>query len=286
MKTKQVLAVVVISLFIGVAIAPSIHANISKENELVKITIEVCGLPERKPYTVQLTKVEAKEIDRLFENIRERLGRVDTREETVEIFNEAIVELDKYGLLGGLSAERAQNLVTNGYQSSRHNKLIERIFSQNQVVFDNDSNYLCLLAGETDNTFFGVYKEYSIALISVLLIILFYNYDTFVQLLDLIYIFFLNYRLERVLHLRTSIALGGYVSWHPPMEEPAHGWLFTQGLNGQKSWNGSFRGDFFDFWLYYPGVTGFKGIRIDRNNGYNNYYYLGYAHRVRITNWN
>ena len=59
---KKLLVVGVIVLFLGLAIAPSINANVSKisiDNELVEFTTEVCGLNGGK-HTVQLTKAEAK----------------------------------------------------------------------------------------------------------------------------------------------------------------------------------------------------------------------------------
>jgi len=37
---------------------------------------------------------------------------VETRGEAEAIFKEAVVELDKYGLLGGLSVRQVQRLVT------------------------------------------------------------------------------------------------------------------------------------------------------------------------------
>jgi len=51
-------------LFIGIAFAPSINANISKaslDSELVEITTEVWGFNDGK-HTVQLTKEEAEEV--------------------------------------------------------------------------------------------------------------------------------------------------------------------------------------------------------------------------------
>jgi len=41
---KKLLVVGVIVLFLGLACAPSINANVSKDSELVEITTEICGL--------------------------------------------------------------------------------------------------------------------------------------------------------------------------------------------------------------------------------------------------
>ena len=101
MRTKQVLAVVVIFLFLSVTTAPSLQADTQPilEGEMVEFTTEIYGLPGKEPQTVQLTQREAEAVDKLFEDIRTQLENVETREEAVEIFNEAIVELDRYGLL-------------------------------------------------------------------------------------------------------------------------------------------------------------------------------------------
>ena len=99
---KKQLAVGVIVLFLGLAIAPSINANVSRESELVAITTEICGLDGGK-HTVQLTQEEAKEVEQLIDDIERSLDEVETREEAGEVFNYAVVELDKYGLLGRLN---------------------------------------------------------------------------------------------------------------------------------------------------------------------------------------
>ena len=116
---KKLLVFGVIVLFLGVAIAPSINANISKasvDSELVEITTEVCGLNGGKQ-TVELTQEEAAEVEALFDSIRERLNNTETREEAEQIFKEAVVELDKYGLLGGLSVKQAQRLAIGSYRN-------------------------------------------------------------------------------------------------------------------------------------------------------------------------
>ncbi|MFW6121072.1 MAG: hypothetical protein ACOC80_09275 [Petrotogales bacterium] len=124
---KKSLAVAVILLFIGVAFAPSIHANISKPSlEKVEFTAEVCGLNGGKQ-TVQLTKAEAVEVEALFKSIREQLNNTETREEAEEIFKEAVVELDKYGLLGGLSVEQAQRLATGRCRNPLLIRLLDKI---------------------------------------------------------------------------------------------------------------------------------------------------------------
>ena len=66
---KKEMVVAVILLFIGLAFAPSINANVSKaslDSELVEFTTEVCGFNGGK-HTVQLTKEEAGKLEQLFD---------------------------------------------------------------------------------------------------------------------------------------------------------------------------------------------------------------------------
>jgi hypothetical protein len=126
---KKLLVVGVIGLFLGLAITPSINANVNKESELIEITTEVCGLGGGK-HTIQLTKEEAEEVDRIFVNIRNKLNTTDSREDAEKIFKDAVVELDAYGLLGGLSVKQAQRLVTGGLKNKKMMKIFENIYNK------------------------------------------------------------------------------------------------------------------------------------------------------------
>lgn len=144
MKKKVTIAVIL--LFISFAFSPSIHANISKD--VVEFTTEICGLDGGKQ-TVELTQVEAEEVDALFKSIRERLNETETREEAEEIFKEAVVELDKYGLLGGLSIKHAQRLVTGGYRYKGFIKFVERLRIIKPLSYR--ANLLCLVFADAEN---------------------------------------------------------------------------------------------------------------------------------------
>jgi len=130
---KKYLAVVVVLLFIGLAFAPSINANVSKES-LVEFTTEVCGLNGGKQ-TVRLTQSQADEVEALFDTIGERLDATDIRKEAEEIFKEAVVELDKYGLLGGLSVKQAQKLVIGNSLVSNNQRILSRKSGISKNIF-------------------------------------------------------------------------------------------------------------------------------------------------------
>jgi len=289
---KKLLVVGVIVLFLGLAIAPSINANISKasvDSELVEFTTEVCGLNGVTPNTVLLSKEDAEEVEQLFDSIRERLNATETREESEEIFKEVVVELDKYGLLGSLSVKQAQRLVIGGYQDARAMKISERIFSRLQK---NNSNYLCLIAGATNGTNFDSQLELFCGRISVLVSfvgpILFDKFPLYT-------FFILGYFLLNIFNsvnpvaITSRINLGGEKGggWNPEFVEfYAHGWIITMGLLGTHRYDGKIlgaiplygTGTLFEGYLYTfsPGLLGFTGLHI-----YNliqaKHFYLGSA---------
>jgi hypothetical protein len=140
---KKLLVVGVIVLFLGFACAPSINANVSRDSELVEITTEICGLGGGK-HTIQLTQEEAEELEQLIEYIEQKLDEVETREEAVEIFNDAVVKLDKYGLLGGLSVKQAQNLITRDFQKNKLLPVFKNLVSRFLESSDFE-NIFCLI---------------------------------------------------------------------------------------------------------------------------------------------
>jgi len=270
--------VAVILLFIGLAVAPSINANVSKET-LVELTTEVCGLNGGKQ-TVRLTQQEAEEVKALFYLIRERLNATESREEAEEIFKEAVVELDKYGLLGGMSVKQAQKLVTGGYKNQRAIKILEKLYTGSQA--DIDSNILCLIAGRTSTTVF-------IPILPVLLLFLMSRLEGNLANLIIALIIcslpttFISYILP--VKFFNAIAFGVYI-WGVDYYNwtAAEGWINTIGLLGMKKWDGSYYGDIIPplviFAVYYTGAIGFTGIRLNKES---ETYYLGSALYVKLT---
>ena len=278
---KKLLVVGVIVLFLGLACAPSINANVSKESELVEITTEICGLDGGGKHTVQLTQEEAEEVDRLFENIGDKLNTTDSREGAEEIFNMAIVELDKYGLLGGLSVKQAQRLVTGGYQDSRFMKLIERLYDRNQA--DTDSNFLCLIVGQTSETYISSLLLNIISLGPIIVELLPGVFIGAVEGLELLLIFLwsISYLLVSVFDSIRPIYMGGQIcfGWMDDTE----GWVYTNGLNGIKNCSGKLKGKIHTLTSVGTAVVGFTGIRqlMYSENGRESFF-LGFARRVKI----
>ena len=141
---KKYLAVAVILLFIGLAFAPSINANVGKET-LVEFTTEICGLNSGKQ-KVKLTREKAEEVEGLFYSIKKQLNAIESMNEAEDIFKEAVIELDKYGLLGGLSVKQVLRLINREYQKHRISNPIEELL-MNKGEGKALENKYCFISG-------------------------------------------------------------------------------------------------------------------------------------------
>jgi hypothetical protein len=148
--TKKYSAAAIILLFIGIAFVPSINFNIVKaasDDVFIEVTSEACGIKGYGNQTVKLTKEHYQNLEQYLVEFRARLNHTSTREEAVPIFKEAVVELNKYGLLPrGTSVERAQRLVTTGYHIENIPYILKK--SNRGIV-----NICCLFAAETIDAF-------------------------------------------------------------------------------------------------------------------------------------
>ena len=155
-EMKKILALGIILLFIGVAFAPSINFNVvkaSSDNDLVEVTTQACGINGFGNTTVKLTKQQYQNLEQYLVDFRARLNKTTTRDEAVPIFKEAVVELDKYGLLPKrMSVQKAEKLVTGEFLNKRMMNALEMIAKKKMV--SNEANYLCLTVGHIFNLIF------------------------------------------------------------------------------------------------------------------------------------
>ncbi len=118
MKRKW-LAIGIILLFVGVAIAPSINQSVvtaSQNDDLVEVTTQACGIKGFGDTTVKLTREQYQNLKQYLVDFRTRLDHTQTRDEAISLFNEAVVEINTYGLLPkGMNFEQAQQLVTEDF---------------------------------------------------------------------------------------------------------------------------------------------------------------------------
>jgi len=82
------------------------------ESEYVEVTISPNGIRGFGNSTVKLTRTQYETFDQYLTNFQAKLNQTKTREETILLFKEAIVELNKFGLLPKhMSIRVAQDLV-------------------------------------------------------------------------------------------------------------------------------------------------------------------------------
>jgi len=289
MKKSQVIAIIL--LFIGVAIAPSINLSAvkaSNDNDLVEVTTQACGIQGYGNTTVKLTKEQYQDLERYLVEFRARLNQTTTREEAVPIFKEAVVELNKYGLLPrGMSVENTQKLVIGPDQNQRLIKFFEKLYNLNQNSIN--SNFLCLTTGQGSNiiyyrpVFGSIAYFYAIIGQFVLPGNIFTILALFFDEINFYYTFHYPLKFLSFIGFGSDHAFEGRHHYYP-----YHGNLFTVGLFGIKNWNGSFNGGItkFDFAFatdyigYYIGGVGFCGINIVSNG---NVFFLGTSLYVKIS---
>jgi len=176
MEMKKSLAVGVILLFIGVAIAPSINLSVvkaSQDDDLVEVTTQACGIKGYGNTTVKLTREQYNDLEKYLVEFRARLNQTTTREEAIPIFKEAVVELNKYGLLPkGMSVEQAQKLFT-GKKLNPIYKFVEKhldIGSDNPPIKSASGNAFCLLFVKMEHFYVVFQSPLLISLLGFLLL--------------------------------------------------------------------------------------------------------------------
>jgi len=273
---KKGLVVSVILLFIGVAIAPTINFSVvkaSNDNDLVEVTTQACGIKGFGNTTVKLTREQYNDLEQYLVDFRARLNQTTTREEAIPIFKEAVVELNKYGLLPkGMSVERAQNLVTRTYLNNKIIKFQEKLLQNHLLDLGNNSNFLCLIAGKASNCWVAGPIMTGLASICYIFYALIYLltgfdsiFDAIVVLFSLIFIYqnFVDGRIN----FFSLLTFGSKYSYEYEYVVPAVGSIYTAGLLGIKNYNGSFFGKIHYpvitlFNICYTGAFGFTGIKI------------------------
>jgi hypothetical protein len=246
MEIKKILAVDVILLFIGAAVAPSINLSIviaSNDNDLVEITTYACGIKEYGNTTVKLTRQQYQDLEEYLVDFRARLNQTSTREETVALFKEAVVELNKNGLLPrGMSVSQAQRLGTLGDR-------IHFVGNRMKTSLEDSLNVFCFFAAIGDNV-----VDYNVWVIAGAFLSQFIAYDS--PLILLVYFFFL---VGFVKPLRLFNILAGQGDFP---------FYFTLGLKGVSAGLDDI-----------SSVIGFTGLKIMFNT--HNAFYLGFALSVK-----
>ena len=271
---RKGLAVAVILLFIGVAFAPSINASVV-DDELVEFDVEFSGLG--KKHRVQLTQEEADDVENIFEELKQKMKTVKSSEGTAELFNEAVVELDKYGLLGSFSVKQVQRLIVGG---KLRQELIDRLDKRYNDIFNDDAAYLCFVAGTLTNV---CYFNFYTLPVHILLDLSHNNVFTigFILALFRLIIAIPSLLIATLLPfcLFSTVCAGYEEYYNNPYGHSnwisSSGWLLFGGIIGTGEWIGeSMDGDASDFNILilrrecFPAIIGFTGVKFKNiNNG-------------------
>jgi hypothetical protein len=272
-------------------------AGITSKDNLVTMTTKACSLTTDTTHTIQLSKQQAQKVQLIFDNLKNRLSTAESAEETQIIFNETIIELDRYNLLPEeMSVEQAQRLVS---YRQRTTPLLQRL-PQNIQTQTNEGtiqNSFCSIAGNTSNTHFAkLAKRTALRLYYII------DFNTgnapLNKMATALFVVFneiakINQKILRQngSHLGVCIYFGNYhYAPYPDWLSPAQGWISTNGVNGKQNITGSFWGQTMtggwqpqvDWYMNYTwrGCLGFTGLIY--YTGEDNAYFLGSALSVNV----
>lgn len=285
-------------LFIFIALSPLVYGGLGKDEKYIEFQIDFYGLDQT--YKIKLNYENTEKLKELFEEYKNRFSHLKSYEEGIILFREFIKELKGIGLLVNQSINQVENLILRNFSG-------KKIFNEEyekQNNFDNKTNALCLILGEstqsilfssslTDLIFacwiirsrLGLYPLLP-EIINYLINILFdIGLDNLASLFAIISSIPSNIRLFIWLSLILS---ANYINPIPIFYSigygnqwsPSKGYIHSLGLNGFKSWEGNFYGHLplepigFLFGGYaYRGVSGFTGIKIYSEEPFSQFYF-------------
>jgi hypothetical protein len=258
-KKLMIACVTIIAILLIPNITAITVSNTFEKNELVEISIELCDINQSQKDIVQLNKNDALDLETIFDKMKIKLENANTDQETIEVYNEVVESLDKYGLLPkGMTVKKAQKLVTN-------------VNCNENILINDNENFNCYISGNTTWTTF--YKWYWTG----------FRIDL---MKDLKYLILLNGLIAfGVEHWDINGGSGEYY------KRPSSGWIWTKGTNGVITWEGdTLWGNlsvdylyynlgeyYFEDW-YFKGVKGFTGIKIKSDQSR----FFGTAKHVKI----
>ncbi len=245
---EKELVVGVALLFISIAVAPFVNScNIkaSDDSDGIEVTSQARGIKGFEDTTVKLSINQYQDLEEYLVDFRARLNQTRTKEEAVSIFKNAIVELDKYGLLPkGMTMERAQRLIT------RENSL-RNVAASLKKPLSECINVFCLFTAVTYEVI-----DLNVWLLMYFLLSQYIPYDS--PLVFLYYFFFLYGMLKPLCFFNfLSVSYGGKFVYDASIGLKG----IISGMNDVRS------------------VIGFTGLKIWFNT--NNAFYLGFALSVQ-----
>jgi hypothetical protein len=286
---RKCLAIGIILLFIGVAVAPSINQSVvtaSQEDDLVEVTTQACGIQGYGDTTVKLTREQYQGLELYLVEFRARLNQTTTREEAIPLYKETVVELDKYGLLPkGMSVEKAQKLVLSS-SNVKNGELFRKILWDNQKECFLVDNLFCLVCGLCSNSvcFSGTYSFLRTMLSLTTNLHSLYGIFFTLAFFDYMFLSLIRFLFPLHLFLFGEITFGRFEDYHGYGDNhhyPSTGWISSIGILGVKTWSDNFYGRIREIEIhggvfeaaithFYTGIIGFTGLSLS-NSGYSNF---------------
>jgi hypothetical protein len=298
---RNIIVAGIVFLFISSIVVSNINvAGIASKNNLVTMTTKACSLPTDMTHMIQLSKQQAQEVQLIFDDLKNRLSTAESAEETQNIFNDTIIELDRHNLLpDGMNIEQAQLVVNHAYTHQQTVTILQNLFYKFQTPTATGSiqNSFCSIAGNTSNTHFAkLAKRTALRLYYII------DFNTgnapLNKMATALFVVFneiakINQKILRQngSHLGVCIYFGNYhYAPYPDWLSPAQGWISTDGVHGKQNITGSFWGQTMtggwqpqvDWYMNYTwrGCLGFTGLIY--YTGAEKAYFLGSALSVNV----
>jgi hypothetical protein len=295
MVTGMLLLIITSTIISSVPIA-----DITVDDDRVTMSVHAYGGAEDTIATVRVTKQQLRELHAIFDTLKDRLSTAASQQETERIFDETIIELDRYHLLPeGMSVEHAQRIVTHAVRQQNKMTILRRLSptftAQTKEGFIR--NTFCTIAGNTTNTHFAkLAKRTALRLYYII------DFSTgnalLVKIATAMYVVCRDISKINQLflqqdgrHLGVSFYYGNYhYAPYPNWLSPATGWIETDGRKGKQNISGSFWGQTMtggwqpqvDWYMNYSwrGCLGFTGLIL--YDDIDTAYYLGSALAVNV----
>ena len=110
--SSKVFPILVILFINNISLISTINFEIveaSDDNELIEVITHVFDLKGDNRYTIQLTKKQLRDVQRIFDEMNHRLSTAKSMDETHGIFYDTIILMKRYNLISlpGARSERA-----------------------------------------------------------------------------------------------------------------------------------------------------------------------------------
>jgi hypothetical protein len=262
-------AVLIFLLFMIVVFIPQITCAVvqaSADEKYIEVTTAPCGIPGFINQTKKLTPQQFTHLNQYLINLNARLNRTTSETEISMVFDEAIEELNTYGLLpNGMSVPRAKHLISGNYLSADRMPQFGRPFKR--TTSENSTNYFCLIAGYSDSTQFW-------STFMLIWFLLSSKFDIFsalfpfpTQILLLFIYYFITMGVWALDYLRPLMLWGEIILYGTTS-------LCTLGLKGMEKWSGNLYADI-------NGFTGFK-LKLGLREPFK-YFFIGSTVTVEVT---